>query len=269
MAGETRADEGLRRLRAESDAVCGEIAQLGADDWDRPTNCDPWTLRVLVAHVVRGGESYLTSLERGRRGNLEPALTREQRAQRMQEIAAQPTDKIVSDLRAMTDLFEREFRALIPDQLDVLAMHPYGPRPARWFIEQRLAEVAFHRWDFHHSLGRAASLDEDTAAYLLPLLFGKNLPVMMGSDGPRGEGSFKFAVRGSRQAWQAVAGPGSMTVSRDAGSAVDVTMEGDAASLALLIYGRHTLAELDRSGKITVSGNRELAGRFNEIFRGP
>src|SRR5918999_1028927 len=82
------------------------------------------------------------------------------------EIAAREPGKIVADLRAMTDRFEREFGALQPEQLNTLGAHPYGPRPARWFVDQRLAEVAFHRWDLHRSLGRPAQLDRATAIHL-------------------------------------------------------------------------------------------------------
>jgi uncharacterized protein (TIGR03083 family) len=270
MVGDARVDEGLRRLRAESDALCAELEALAPEDWERPTNCEPWTIRVLVAHVVRSAEGYLASLERGLRGDLEPAMTREQRAQRMREIAAREPATILADLRAITDRFEREFGGLRPEQLDTLAAHAYGPRPARWFVEQRLAEIAFHRWDALHSLGRPADLDRGTAAFLLPMLLEQNLPAMMGSDGPTGHGSFRLAVRGDPDsAWQAVAAPGSVAVTRDSGNPSDVAIEGDAVALALLIYGRRSLAELERAGRLTVGGDRDVADRFNQIFRGP
>ena len=270
MTGDARAEEGLRRLRAESDAFCAELEALTTEDWERPTNCPPWTVRVLVAHVVRGAESFLTSVERGLRGDLEPAMTREQKTARMHEIAARPPATILADLRAITSRFERELGALHPDQLDTLGEHPHGPRPARWFVEQRLAEVAFHRWDVLESLGRPADLDLMTAAFLLPMLLEKNLPAMMGSDWPRGHGSFRFAVHGEAEsAWQAVAAPGSLAVTRDGARPVDVEIVGDPAALALLIYGRRTLAELERAGRLTVTGDRAAAGRFHEVFRGP
>jgi uncharacterized protein (TIGR03083 family) len=154
MVGDARLDEGLRRLRTEGDALAADLSGLAPKDWDRLTNCDPWTVRVLVGHAVRACESYLTSLKRGLRGDLEPAFTREQRIARMHEIAGQEPARIVGDLRMVLDRFEQGFGSLRPEQLDTLAAHGFGPRPARWFVEQGLAELTFHRWDLLSSLGR-------------------------------------------------------------------------------------------------------------------
>ena len=269
MAGDARVDEGLRRLRIEGDTLAVELAELAPQDWDRPTNCDPWTVRLLVGHAVRACESYVTSLERGLRGDLEPAFTREQRVARMHEIGAQDPARIVADLRAVLDRFEQAFGSLRPEQLDTLAAHGFGPRPARWFVEQGLAEMTFHRWDLRSSLGRPAELEQATAAFLLPMLLEQNLPVMMGVDGPGGHGSFRFAVRGDpNAAWRAVAAPGSLAVTRDHDT-TDVTIEGDAAALALLVYGRRRLADLEREDRLTVGGDRGVADRFHDVFRGP
>ena len=265
-----RVSEGLRLIRAESDALAEELEALAPEDWDRPSNCDPWPVRLLVAHTVRSGESFLFALEQGLRGSLERGMTREQRIQRMNEIAAQDPTKIVADLRAMTDRFEREFGALQPEQLNTLGAHPYGPRTARWFVDQRLAEVAFHRWDLHRSLGRPAELDRATAAHLLPMLLEENLPALAGSRGPSDHGSFRFAISGEPDAaWRAVAAPGSLAVTRAIDSEYDVAVEGDPSALALLIYGRRTLAELEREGRLSVGGDRVVADRFGEIFPTP
>ncbi len=270
MAGDPRADEGLRRLRTEGDALAGELQALAPEDWDHSTNCDPWTVRLLVGHAVRACESYLTSLERGLRGELEPAFTREQRVARMHVIAAQEPARIVADLHVVLDRFEQGFGSLRPEQLDTRAAHGFGPRPARWFVEQGLAEMTFHRWDVLSSLGRPAELDRDTAAFLLPMLLEQNLPVMMGVDGPGGRGSFRFAVRGDpKAAWRAVAAPGSLAVTRDHDTTHDLSVEGDAAALALLVYGRRRLADLERGGRVTIGGDRDVADRFHDVFRGP
>jgi uncharacterized protein (TIGR03083 family) len=262
--------EALRLLRIESEALCAELAALAPGDWDLATNCDPWTVRLLVAHLVRGAESYLMGLERGLEGVLEPALSREQRTQRMHEIAAWKPTEILSELRAITDRFEAELGSLRPDQLDILGYHSYGPRPARWFAEQRLAEVAFHRWDVLHSLGRPADLDALTAAFLLPMLLEKNLPEMMERGGLPGGASFKLAVRGdANSAWHVAAARGSTTVTRDREADGDVVIEGEPAALALLVYGRSRLQRLQETGRVSVAGDQGLAQRFHELFRGP
>ena len=68
MAKNERATEALRLLRAESDGFGADLAALDPGDWDRPTNCPPWTVRMLVGHLVRGAESYLVALTGALRG---------------------------------------------------------------------------------------------------------------------------------------------------------------------------------------------------------
>ncbi len=269
VTGNAMVDEALRRLRTEGDAFCAHLASLSLVDWDRPTNCPGWTIRLLVAHVVRGGESFLRSLERGLAGNLEPALTPEQKTARMHEIAAHPPAKILAELRTINDRFERAFGALRPDQLGTLGEHPFGPRSARWFAQQRLAEVAFHRWDLAASLGARAELDSATAGFLLPMLVEENLPVMMGHDWPRARASFHFGIAGSDRSWTAAASPGRLAITRGSTAPADVQVDGDAAALALLVYGRRTLAELRAEGRVSVKGDRAAVERFSEVFHGP
>jgi uncharacterized protein (TIGR03083 family) len=41
---------------AEGQALAALLLALGADDWDRPTDCVEWTVRDLTAHLVAQGE---------------------------------------------------------------------------------------------------------------------------------------------------------------------------------------------------------------------
>ena len=270
MAADPHAEAALRHLRAESDGWQAELETLAPEDWDRPTNCAPWTVRVLVAHPINSAAWYLNSIGQGLRGHLVELSPPEQRNRRMHQIAAREPATILADFRAATDRFERTLGSLSADQLDLQATHGFGPRTIRWFLDQRLAEIAFHRWDANHSLGRPADLSGDTAAHLLPMLVEQNLPVCMGPDYPRGRGTFRLAVAGTPPAtWTLVAQPGSLTVTRDDTTPPDVTITGDPAALALLVYGRRTISELEQAGRLQISGDRALAARFHEIFKGP
>jgi hypothetical protein len=173
-------------------------------------------------------------------------------------------------LLAVTDEFEGLYRGLREEQLEAICFHRRGNRSVRWYAAHRLAEVAFHRWDLHHSLGRPADLDPSTATFLLPMLVEQNFPAIVARDRTGGEGRFRLAVRGEAgPAWLLDFAPSAVTVTRDARASSPVTIEGDAAALGLLVYGRRSLAELERAGRLSVSGDREAAGRFNELFRGP
>ena len=269
MADKQHIDETLRLLRRESDAFAATLEGLSSADWDRPTTCPPWTVRQLVAHVIRQVDSYIGSVEQGMRGEAGPPESREARTQRMNEIASQEPAEILADFRATVDRFEDWFGRLSPEQLDVLGPHSHGPRSAAWFAEQRLAEVAFHRLDLDRSLGRPGDLDQTTARFLLPMLLELNVPAIVRRDGTGGDGTYQLGVRGdSGASWRLEFGPGALTVTRGTDS-TEARFEADAAALALLLYGRARWPELERAGRLTVGGDRAAADRFHDLFRGP
>jgi uncharacterized protein (TIGR03083 family) len=262
--------EALRLLNGENESFCAEVAALAASDWDRPTNCPPWSVRQLVAHLVRGAENYLLTLQRALAGEPGEPESRESRTARMNHIAAQEPPAIVADTRAIIDRFQRKFGALSAQQLDALGAHSHGPRPASWFIDQRLAEVAFHHWDLQRSLDRPAGIDQATAAFLLPMLLEQNFPAIVARDGTGGHGRYGLTVRGEPAlSWQIDFGVASAKVARGGAAVCPVTFEADAATLGLLIYGRESLSELERAGRLAIRGDPDAAARFESLFRGP
>jgi uncharacterized protein (TIGR03083 family) len=259
----------LRRGRAESEALATELEQLARSDWDRISACPDWTVRVLIGHTIRSADSYVRAIERGLRGDMtdEPL---EERVRRQEAIAAQAPARIVADLREIATRFDRTTRDLMPDRLETLGRHSFGPRTAAWFADQRLIEVAFHRLDLHATFGRRLDLDPETGAVLLPMILDMNLPSIMARDRPCGEGTFRLVATGDHPAsWTVVAHPIDFGTRRDGGEPVGVTIEADPAALAMLVYGRRTVEELEREGRLRIDGDRAQALRWGEIFRTP
>jgi uncharacterized protein (TIGR03083 family) len=262
--------QALQILRRESDAFADDLAALAPDDWDRDTTCPPWTVRQLAAHVIRQVDSYIGSVETGLRGEVGEPESRELRAQIMNRIASQEPAGIVNEMRGTNDKFERWFGDLTPEQLAVPGPHSHGPRSARWFVDQRLAEVAFHRRDLERSLGQDADLDQETARFLLPMLLELNVPAIVRRDRTGGEGTYALAVRDDPSAaWRLTFQPGALDVTRGPSSDVDASFEADPAALALLMYARFPWKDLEAAGRLTVSGSREAADRFQTLFKGP
>ena len=260
--------EGLALVRAETERVLDLLGALERESWSRPTNCAPWDVRMMAAHLVRGAESFIASLERGLQGNLEPAMTPEQRVERTNQIAAQSQQQILKQLREASGRFEELLAGMTPEQLALPATHVHGLRDAVWFVQQRLAELMFHLWDLRVSLDLHPELDEGVVRWLLPMLVERNLPVLYDPNS-RLEGTIGLAVQDVAElAW--TLRPGADRVEVIAGSAdTAAAIEGDATSLALLVYGRLSLDELERRGRLRVRGDRALAGRFGAAFRGP
>src|SRR4051794_4345333 len=203
--------QALQLVRRESDAFVADLAALAPADWDHETTCPPWTVRQLAAHVVRQVDSYIGSVESGLRGEPGQPESREARAQIMNRIAGQEPAAILNDLHETNDRFEQWFGALSPEQLATLGPHSHGPRSASWFVDQRLAEVAFHRRDLELSLGQDADLDQETARFLLPTLLELNVPAIVRRDKTGGEGTYLLAVRGDPSAaWRLAFAPGAL-----------------------------------------------------------
>lgn len=268
MAAHPDVDRSLRLIRALTDRMLAELAALAPDGWDRPTNCPPWQIRTLIGHVVTSGESFRLSVERGVAGSTEPPLPEAERERRIAAAAAASPDELRGALARETAAIEALYERLAADQLAAICYHRRGNRPASWYIQHRLAEVAFHCWDLERSLARPAALDPEVAAFLLPMLLESNLPRVY-QTGPRGEGRFRLVAEGlPNGSWLLDATPERLVVERG-GDGARVTITAAPTVLALLIYGRANLAEEERRGRLRVEGDRALAEQFNTIFRGP
>ena len=269
MADAGHVRDALRLLRHESDRFVADLAALQPADWDGPTTCPPWTVRQLAGHIVRQVGSYIRSVEQALGGQPGEPESRESRAQEMNRIAALDPPEILRELRDTNDRFEFWFGVLSADQLGALGPHSHGPRSGAWFVDMRLAEVAFHRLDLQRSLGHDADLDQATARALLPMLLEMNMPAIVRRDRTGGEGTYGLVVRGEPgAAWRLAFSPGALEVTSGADGA-DATFETDPAAIALLVYARVTWPELEKAGRLSVNGNREAAERFHTLFRGP
>lgn len=268
MIDDAEVHQSLRHIRDVTDRLREDLVRLAPEDWDAPTNCPPWPVRRLVAHVVSSGEFFRLSIERGVAGVTEPAVSEDERARRLDELSDAVPEERITALDRVTDAIEELYGRLNREQLEAICWHRRGNRSARWYAQHRLAEVAFHEWDLKRSLGRVATLDEGMAAFLLPMLLESNLPRSYAA-GSGGEGRFRLVVQGALAAsWLLTAIPGELDVTRGDADA-DLTITASAATLALLVYGRAELAELERQGRARVEGDRVLADRFHTIFPGP
>jgi uncharacterized protein (TIGR03083 family) len=268
VAAHPDVDQSLHYIRTLSQRLRGDLASLPPRVWDAPTNCPPWPLRRLVAHIVNNGDFIRLSVERGVDGITEPPLSAEERERQVNDLANASPAEMIQLLERTTAEFERVFERLGAEDLEAICYHRRGNRSARWYAQHRLIEVAFHYWDFEHSLGREAMLDQEVASFLLPTIVESNLPRIYPS-GPRGEGRFCLAVEGAPgSSWLLTASPAGLEVARGR-DAADVTITATPAALALLVYGRANLAEEERRSQVRVEGDRALADRFRTIFPAP
>ena len=272
MSSDPEVERCLSSIRELSGALSRDVAALSADEWDRVSNCAPWRVRDLVAHIVSSGEGFAASIEQALQGSVEQSISHAQRDRRQAARVAADPATVAGELDKITAHFTGLYDGLEEDGLSAIGFHRRGNRSVRWFAAHRLAEIAFHSWDFQVSLGREPKLDEDVALLLLPTLLESNAPrtYAAGLSAERGNGErYLLAVSDNPDAqWVVTIDPDELTAVRSEGPA-DLAISGTAAALALLIYGRYDLSSLFQSGAIRLEGDAALADRFPAIFPRP
>jgi len=272
MSSDPEVDRCLALIREVTDALCAEVESMSPATWDAPTNCPPWKVRQLVAHVVTSGEGFRQSVERGLAGTAEPPPSRGDRDKEIADVAASEPPVLAEALRRVRDGFETLYADLDETDLETICWHRRGNRSARWYAAHRLAEVAFHRWDLQASLGQAPSLDERVAALLLPTLLESNAPrtYAAGLSPERGSGEcYVLAVNGDPGSrWLVQIHPDRFDITRGGGEG-EASIGGAAADLALLVYGRADLESSRRAGRLRTEGDAAALERFPRIFPRP
>jgi uncharacterized protein (TIGR03086 family) len=124
------------------------VAGIGADQWEQPSNCDGWSVRELVNHVVTG--NYWAA-------ELGSGLT-------IEEVGARLDGDVLGTdpLRAYDDsaiVAAAVFRA--PGAMDAPCAVSYGPVPGSVYCGHRFMDVLVHGWDVASSTGRDADLDPE------------------------------------------------------------------------------------------------------------
>jgi uncharacterized protein (TIGR03083 family) len=259
----------IRRL---SDVLADDLRTLSTHDWDAETNCPPWRVRDLAAHIVSSGEGFVDNIRRGLAGSVDPPQDTDTARRRRHALESADSATIAQALAATTAEFVDLYTDLSDAQLEVICFHRRGNRSVRWYAAHRLAEVAFHAWDMQVSLDRAPTFDEEVAGLLLPTLLESNLPrtYAAGLSTERGRGErYGLVVDGDPSArWLVTIDPQALAAERTSGPA-DLTIAASAATVALIAYGRVDLPTAVRSGSARAKGARALVDRFALIFPRP
>ena len=122
---------------------------MGDDQWESPSDCDDWTVRELVNHIVTG--NYWAA-ELGRRDD-----------HRGRWATALDGDVLGDDpLRAYDDsslVAAAAFRA--PGAMEAPCAVSYGPVPGEVYCGHRFLDVLIHGWDVAASTGQDTTLDPE------------------------------------------------------------------------------------------------------------
>jgi uncharacterized protein (TIGR03083 family) len=157
-------------VHAEADGLAQFLATLSADEWQRPSACDLWAIRDLVAHVIWAADFYTDAVSRGIHGDLShpkdrppgnaPALFPAMPAyidQQARTVRDRIGTALLPTFRSRYHALAQVMARLSPQQWEMPCAFFQlrgGHRPAYAFLFAILAELAIHGWDMRSRLTR-------------------------------------------------------------------------------------------------------------------
>ncbi len=262
-------DEGLRHQDTVAAGIVGTTEKLDQAGWQTPTNCPPWDVTMLIAHMTRGAESFMNIVKNGLKGITD--IT--QICRRASASPWQSWQRLSSaDLLSTFQKNQQEYRSLLAglseDELSRHGRHPWALQPLWWFGDQRLAELAFHDWDLHRSLGREKEIDSGVATYLFPAVLERNVKTFH-KPSPASYGHWVIRATDVEDGtWLVEPDDAGVAMSRRPADG-DPVISGDAAALLRWFYGRASIDELEQAGRVSVGGSRFRASAWGQMFPAP
>ena len=127
------------------------VAEREVDDWDKPTPCTEWTLRMLVNHVV-GEDRWTKPLVDGRTiAELGDSLD---------------GDLLGADAAGAVRAAAQEAVGAVVERLPAggLVHLSYGDENIEEYVRQLIADHLVHSWDVAAATGQDRTLDADVVA---------------------------------------------------------------------------------------------------------
>ncbi len=253
----------LNLFAPDRTALLDLLVNLPADDWDKPTRCEGWSVKDVADHILGGDLANLSRRRDGYRRD-DPALDQD----------------LVSFLNDTNDIWMQAARRLSPRlvcallreygpplfdyfaSLDLTAMGPSifwaGPQPAPVWLDvaRQYTECWHHQQHIRDAVGRPGQTEP---RFLHPVLatFAFALPVALrNADAPKGS-SVHLHISGiSGGDWSAVrAEPGwqlYLGVSNSAAARVEIDQDS-----AWRLYTKG-LTPAQAQAAATITGDREL-----------
>lgn len=269
-------EDRIKLLQRESDRLSRYLGRLQPDAWSRPSACDAWEVRDVVAHLTGAVDMFAGNIARGVGGDASPpegfppagmgdmAARMEANAHRSIALRESLGETLLPTFSARCDYLDRLLACLGPIDWNKPCYHPAATIPVRTYIDLRITELAVHEWDIRSKLEASAHLSAECLPAIMDLL-----PVFvvgrLFQPGPRLSTPvrYRFSLTGTVPGWHDIVVEGSTARMEPAGTAAaNVTFRCDTETFLLLVYGRTTLDRAVADGRIVVEGDRELAAQF-------
>jgi uncharacterized protein (TIGR03083 family) len=257
-------------------AFLAAMEALPADQWQRPSDCEGWTIAGAFIHIVQVSELLGDSLARGRAGDPGPPplaaaegvqAWRAARTARQQEALKQSPADLIEWYRRGVDAIHAELDAIPSADPSARGWHPIGSQTLAWIQDQWLFELALHDWDIRVALDPSAEVRSSSQAAFARTLPGR-LPRGFHGDDPAVAGTYRIEMEAEVPYVVTLqAGSSGLTVATDANADPDVTIKTDPSAFGLVCTNRRPVGRFAEAGRWQASGDAARARAFANAFK--
>jgi uncharacterized protein (TIGR03083 family) len=267
--------QAIRDLEA---AFLADMRALPTEAWQKPSDCDGWTIAGAFIHVIQVAELLGDSLARGRAGDPGPPplaaaegiqAWRAARTARQQQALTQSPAELFAWYDQAGGAINAELDAIPAAPPDAQGWHPVGAQPLAWVQRQWLFEMGLHDWDIRVALDPSADIRasvQPALARTLPERLGRGFN---GADDPALAGAYRIEMSSDPDlAVTILVGDGAVTVATaDDGSAPTATISTDPAAFALVMTNRRPVEQFVGAGRWSATGDTARAAAFANAFK--
>lgn len=249
-------DTYIRGWHESAEAILNLAEELDDADWARPTDCDEWTVKDVVAHLAHL-ESELCHTEQNSYAKTAGTSVAEAYTALGVEARRDRTPaELIEELASAVELRASRLADLPEDPSEAAPVTPGGV-PWSWdtLLRNRSIDMWVHEQDIRRAVGRPGGLDT-TGAHVAVMTFGFAMPFVLGKRvKPPAMSTVQWHVTGETPIDLAV------RVGEDGRASAIETLDEPSATLTMsteaftiLAAGRRRPDELD----VTIDGDEDL-----------
>lgn len=269
MTVANRASELIEQAEQVANDLVAYLQALPAAEWNRPSDCEGWSVADVVAHLALVEVLLSGSITRGIKGDGGPPpeaaagveAWREHRNRERTRLTGLPPGELLGQLKASFEKMRAPLASLAAaDASDLQGWHPAGAQPLSWFPGQWLVELSLHDWDIRVSGDPSAAVHRAAQAGL-GLEMRSRLPRCFRAERAADlHGVVRIDLSGpAPTAWLVRLADAAVEVLDDGAAQPDATIHTEPGTYALVQTSRRPAEFFKPNGRWRVAGNVSLA----------
>jgi uncharacterized protein (TIGR03083 family) len=277
-------------VHTEADSLAQFLETLSADAWQRPSACELWAIRDVVAHLIWAADFYTDTVSRGLQGDIsqpadrppgdapEPAAMPTYFDQQARRVRDRVGAALLATFRASYQSLSHLMLGLSPHEWEMpcaFFRHYGGQQPAQTFLFLIIQELVIHGWDIRSRFDEAATLAVESLPPLLeripnrfPRLPGLSQFPIDTDRWPFVHYRFDLEADGAIR-YDMVAEGGKARMEPSGQEPAEVTLHCDRATFALMMYKRLTLDPAVTQGRVAIEGDHALVAVLDQWLQQP